>query len=65
MWFLKNQKPYSLYKPLRFSCLYNLNLKVKLKIDEPDLDLVFNNFIKVLNEYIWLNINLWKNYFYF
>jgi len=29
--------------------LYNLNLKVKLKIDETNLDLVFNNSIKTLN----------------
>ncbi len=32
--------------------LYNLNLKVKLKIDEPNLHPIFNNFIKTLNEYI-------------
>ena len=32
--------------------LYNLKLKVKLKIDETNLHPIFNNFIKTLNEYI-------------
>ena len=32
--------------------LYNLKLKVKLKIDEPNLHPIFNNYIKELNYYI-------------